>query len=315
MSINSVGNEGRAYSLPNANENPVVKTDKNKDSPIVKIANSLVYSQKLAWARDSAGDYACLDGNKNIANDFKLRYWTSGADVPKGLVDKVDEKFKQIKDFDPQLGEKEWSDMKIHYDERITMCCHDFCYYVLLESNVIDESQLNQVMSATYEKGASMGVALFANDYNRLLPVDLENPPAPGDVIVFKQPEVSRPGHYAIWAGNNEYIELHQDAVMSNSKENMLGSKERLGEKPRDYSEYNDIYQCLRTAAKPQKGIDMYYIPQSEIRENIQDFIDNNPVTKENKLSDQELREVLDGGRFPTQYKTLMSELPTQQKL
>src|SRR5579871_5001592 len=97
-------------------------------NPLYLAAIKFVDNPNIRWLQDTKL-YINSDGRS--ANDFKLRYWKDGADIPESIQKTVREKFEHMFEQPSKT--------------QIKMCCYQLCYLACLEAGIITEEQMNKI--------------------------------------------------------------------------------------------------------------------------------------------------------------------------
>lgn len=282
--------------------------EQNQKCKILQQAESFLYKGRFIWIADKTGLYRICNKN-DLSNDFKLRYWTSGADIPLEIKAAVKKKFKELEKPSANLN-------KLDRNERAIMCCYDFCYLTLIKAGVVSKEQMDDlfcIAAASIKRDhedsyVTTAQALYANEINRLYAVDAEHTPSQGDVVAFKREGHRTPFHYAIWAGENSFIELNDEAFWPTEKLTDFNFIIKESTPQRDWP--NEIYYCKRREAPVDSDDVMYYIPQSEIAKNVADFIQNNKE-KWSEIEDKFTEQSFLSSLYWSQYKPFITAQET----
>lgn len=250
--------------------------EKNK---VLTTAEQYLYNVNLIWNRKTTGEYAAWGSTRGqMANDFNMRYWKSGGEMPELIKGLAKLKFKLLTN--PNLGNPHLID-NATFDlnkEKTYMCCHDFCFLVLLKSGLVNKQQINDILSieaASVAAGANISMSdAFYFQPDRIKSIDQDHSPQPGDIVLFKIGE--RIYHSAIYVSENVIIELGQDAFLrwkdwNDSEFCIRPDTEHI----QIYQDENDlkITYCKKKEVEQNQKADMFFIPQEEVAQNMTDFI------------------------------------------
>lgn len=201
-------------------ENP-----KNSGQALVDYAKTILDKDLFYWHIDQSGSYAHPQNlsYKIVASDFKLRYWTSGAEIPAKICQLTESRFAQLN--------------STHFDKdaisSLRMSCYEFCMFLLTENQVLTPHQIDTIFSITAATAKNLNSYDNSQAKDELIPVEyaLYNKPISecqiidenfrpqvGDLIAYVYSNCIKkpPFHYAIYAGNDEVVELlHLDATVS----------------------------------------------------------------------------------------------------
>lgn len=169
---------------------------------VLDIAKKFIDANSILWKSDPGDKYASTDDRGSwVPSDFKLMYWKSGANVPKNISSKVARKIEK---------------MTLKEENKLRMCCWDFCYLALSKANLITEEQMNALIhiGAVSKKNndplLSLPGALIDGDWANSNTFTDSIYPLPGDIVLIKYRwgEIDKIGHVMINSGPGTFYEL-----------------------------------------------------------------------------------------------------------
>lgn len=273
------------------------------------VRSALSYERKLQHIQ-SNGYYVSDTFFYTVANDFLLNFCDSIGEIPEPIKQEVAEKFSSLKDamvldIENQriitIGEASISNQPY-------MNCWEFCFLALKDIGLVSEKELDDLcyiiykinkQSPTEEMVITLAEALYTSSLENYRKFSKDSLPSPGDFLLFKKNHMQIPYHCSICIDTEGgYIELNREQCV---KKNNLTNYDDLEEDSEwDQEEHDDMFA-------PGK---LYYVPVSEVRQNIQNFIHRHRYILalkeiEPKETSAQLLNALEG----TQYEQLVNNM------
>jgi hypothetical protein len=223
------------------------------------IASAISYLDKLRWipTNISFSSFDLCEGP--LTNDFMFLFGKEVAEIPANL--KAYALHKKARAIMATSADD------LLDDAPLQMNCWSFCFMVLADANIISQAQIEHICRIIHLGDNKIDLVetlyLFAKDTLRTY--TKESPPAAGDIILFKKDKQPRPYHAAI-------------AINDDGK-------------------YMELFTLGATIAEIKKWDDetILFLPLSEVRNNIQKFIESNQETlskdHEQKITQEKILE------------------------
>lgn len=235
---------------------------------VLVAAKKFIDANSILWNVDSEDTYSSIDDRGvRIPSDFKLLYWKNGANVPESIRSKVARKVEKV---------------ILKEENKLRMCCWDFCYLVLCKANLITEEQMNDIIhigavSKQIDPLLSLPFALIDGDWANSNSFTDSSYPSPGDIalVKYRWEEIEKIGHVMINSGPGTFYELDDN----------LGVKDFNADR---FLKYN--LQSYR------------WVSLQDVPKNIAAFIDRNrhllPASSEVLFSDRMLKGQLRNSKY-----------------